>query len=63
MFINFIRNRHSLKIFIDLRWNNIGLLGGRALLEMLHTNKTLSRLELAGNNIPVDILKSLGMFF
>lgn len=49
-----------LYIFVDLRWNNVGLLGGRAILEMLQTNKTVSRLELAGNNIPSDILKSIG---
>ncbi|CAL1532646.1 unnamed protein product [Lymnaea stagnalis] len=44
---------------LDLRWNNCGLLGGRALLEMLQSNKTISRLELAGNNVPTDILKSI----
>ncbi|BFZ12757.1 hypothetical protein BsWGS_15796 [Bradybaena similaris] len=44
---------------LDLRWNNCGLLGGRALLEMLQSNKTLSRLELAGSNVPSDILKSI----
>lgn len=44
----------------DLRWNNIGLLGGRAFLEMLKSNKFLSRLELAGNNVPSDITKSIG---
>ena len=49
-------------IFVDLRWNNVGLLGGRAILEMLNTNKTLCRLELAGNNIPSDILKAIGKF-
>uniref|UniRef100_A0A8C4V573 Leucine rich repeat containing 45 n=1 Tax=Falco tinnunculus TaxID=100819 RepID=A0A8C4V573_FALTI len=42
-----------------LRWNNIGLLGGRALLNCLHSNKTLKRLELAGNNVPSDILKAV----
>ena len=45
----------------DLRWNNVGLLGGRAIVEMLQTNKTLTRIELAGNNIPADILKAIGM--
>lgn len=38
----------------------MGLLGGRALLEMLQSNKTLTRLELAGNNVPSDILKAIG---
>lgn len=50
----------TLVIFLDLRWNSVGLLGGRAILEMLKTNKTICRLELAGNNIPGDILKSIG---
>uniref|UniRef100_A0A8C2UDA6 Leucine rich repeat containing 45 n=1 Tax=Coturnix japonica TaxID=93934 RepID=A0A8C2UDA6_COTJA len=44
---------------IDLRWNNIGLLGGRALLNCLQSNKTLKKLELAGNNVPSDILKAV----
>ena len=44
-----------------MRWNNVGLLGGRAIVEMLQTNKTLTRIELAGNNIPADILKAIGM--
>lgn len=47
-------------LVLDLRWNSVGLLGGRAILEMLKTNKTICRLELAGNNIPGDILKSIG---
>ena len=43
-----------------MRWNNVGLLGGRAIVEMLQTNKILTRIELAGNNIPADILKAIG---
>ena len=49
-----------LPMFSDLRWNNVGLLGGRAIIEMLQTNKILTRIELAGNNIPADILKAIG---
>ncbi|KAH0629420.1 hypothetical protein JD844_011481 [Phrynosoma platyrhinos] len=44
---------------LDLRWNNIGLLGGRALLNCLHSNRALRQLELAGNNVPSDILKAV----
>lgn len=44
----------------DLRWNNIGLLGGRALLEAVQNNKSVVQLQLAGNNIPSDTLKALG---
>jgi len=44
----------------DLRWNNVGLVGGRALLAALDHNKTLTRLLLAGNNVPADVLRSIG---
>ena len=44
----------------DLRWNNVGLLGGRALLNALDYNKTLVKLELAGNTTPNDILRAIG---
>lgn len=44
----------------DLRWNNIGLLGGRALVNSLPRNRALWRLELAGNNIPGDVLRAVG---
>jgi len=46
----------------DLRWNNVGLVGGRALLAALDHNKTLTRLLLAGNNVPADVLRSLGVY-
>lgn len=50
-----------LVIFVlDLRWNSVGLLGGRVILEMLKINKTICRLELVGNNIFGDILKFIG---
>lgn len=32
------------------------------MLEMLQTNKTLTHLELAGNNIPSDVVKAIGEF-
>lgn len=44
----------------DLRWNNIGLLGGRALVSCLPSNRTLWRLELAGNSVPSDVLRAVG---
>ncbi|XP_033037523.1 leucine-rich repeat-containing protein 45 isoform X3 [Trachypithecus francoisi] len=43
----------------DLRWNNIGLLGGRALMNCLPSNRTLWRLDLAGNNVPGDVLRAV----
>lgn len=44
----------------DLRWNNLGLLGGRSLLEALQSNKSMVKLKVAGNNIPSDTLKAIG---
>ena len=49
-----------LPVLLDLRWNNMGLLGGRSLLEALQQNQTLVQLEMAGNNVPCDTLKALG---
>lgn len=43
-----------------MRWNSVGLLGGRVILEMLKINKMICRLELVGNNILGDILKFIG---
>lgn len=42
-----------------MRWNNIGLLGGRALVSSLPSNRTLWRLELAGNSVPSDVLRAV----
>lgn len=53
----------SLPVLTDLRWNNIGLLGGRSLLAALQKNKSIVKLEMAGNNIPSDTLKALGKSF
>uniref|UniRef100_A0A672P2K3 Leucine rich repeat containing 45 n=1 Tax=Sinocyclocheilus grahami TaxID=75366 RepID=A0A672P2K3_SINGR len=52
----------SYKCFIlcaDLRWNNIGLLGGRSVLEAMQQNRALIKLEMAGNNIPSDTLRAI----
>lgn len=49
----------SLNAFTDLRWNNIGLLGGRSLLKALQKNMDIVKLEMAGNNIPSDTLRAL----
>lgn len=54
-------NRVTTGFLPDLRWNNIGLLGGRALVNCLPSNRTLWRLDLAGNNIPGDVLRAVGM--
>ncbi|CAF1206875.1 unnamed protein product [Didymodactylos carnosus] len=43
----------------DLRWNNVGLIGGRALLAVCESNSTLTDIQLVGNNIPDDIMQSI----
>eukprot|EP01084_Bolivina_argentea_P258519 435859_1 len=50
---------------IDLRWNNLGLIGGECILQTLLTdinnnnNYTLTECLLSGNQIPVQILRSI----
>ena len=51
----------TLLVCADLRWNNVGLIGGRGLLSALEINRTLIKLELAGNGTPNDIQKSIGI--
>lgn len=41
----------------------MGGAGGKALLESLHHNKTLSKLSLIGNNIPNEVVAAIGMYF
>ena len=36
----------------DLRWNNCGLIGGRAFVDLLQWNQVLVELDLIGNEIP-----------
>lgn len=56
-----IINISSKRISIDLRWNNVGLIGGRAILSLCQSNSTLNDFQLIGNNIPEDIMQSIGM--
>ena len=58
----FQNRKFSLLTFEDLRWNNVGLIGGRALLVLCETNATIDDLQLIGNNIPEDIMQSIGIF-
>ncbi len=51
-----------LYLSIDLRWNNIGLVGSRALLASCQSNSTLSELHLVGNNIPDDIMENISKY-
>ena len=45
---------------VDLRWNNIGIIGGNSLLDLLKTNTTLSKIDLQGNHVPKEIIKAIG---
>ena len=44
----------------DLRWNNIGVLGGRKLLSALKGNISLVVLRVEGNSIPADVTEAIG---
>lgn len=44
----------------DLRWNNIGLIGARLILKALTRNKSILKLDISGNDIPLEIQKSVG---
>lgn len=44
---------------LDVRWNSMSTAGGKALLESLHHNKTLSKLNLIGNNIPNEVVAAI----
>lgn len=46
----------------DLCWNNLGVSGGKILLESLRSNRTLTRLSLTGNNITNDIISAIGRY-
>ncbi|KAI3647599.1 hypothetical protein MP228_007820 [Amoeboaphelidium protococcarum] len=44
---------------LDLRWNNIGLNGGKQLVKMFHHNYTLLQLQVDGSEMPDDIQQSI----
>ncbi len=48
-------------LYPDLRWNSLGVLGGRKLLNALRSNGSLRRMRVEGNNIPSDITEAIGM--
>ena len=51
---------NSLCLSLDLRWNNVGVLGGRKLLSALRSSGSLVGLRLEGNSIPSDIVEAIG---
>ena len=48
---------------LDLRWNNIGVIGGRALLSALTRNHTLLTLSVEGSNVPKDMVEAIGTIY
>ncbi len=46
-----------------MRWNNIGLVGGKGLLNALKKNHSLMQLQIAGNNIPDEIADAISTWF
>jgi chromosome segregation ATPase len=57
---NSLRANNTIK-YIDFRWNHAGIIGGRAIAEMLKYNKSLQKFELAGNEVQEDILANIEM--
>lgn len=47
---------------LDIRWNCVGLVGSKALLNSLKRNHTLQQLLIVGNNIPEDIVQSISRY-
>jgi Ran GTPase-activating protein (RanGAP) involved in mRNA processing and transport len=46
-------------IQLDLRWNTLGIIGGRHFADTLKWNTSLIELELTGNEIPEDITRNI----
>ena len=44
----------------DLRWNNIGIVGAKYLLDAFQFNRTLGKIDLNGNDIPEETRKAIG---
>ena len=47
----------------DLRWNNVGVAGGRALCDALRYNTTVTALELSGSDVMLETLQQIGTYF
>ncbi|KAJ3323547.1 Elongation of fatty acids protein 2 [Blyttiomyces sp. JEL0837] len=45
----------------DLRWNNVGLLGGRAALESIQNNFIVQEVDVSGNEVPDDITRAIAV--
>lgn len=50
-------NRQQLKK--DLRWNKVTAYGAKALLDLLHRNRTLTEIDLAGNDVPRELIEAI----
>ena len=60
LILNFARIKLRI-VYPDVRWNNIGPLGGQKFLDLLQSsNSNLSKLELQGNHIGKDQLMAIG---
>jgi hypothetical protein len=46
---------------IDLRWNNLGVIGGKALADSMKTNSSITTLDVAGCDVPDEILTTIEM--
>ncbi|KAJ3109086.1 Leucine-rich repeat-containing protein 45 [Phlyctochytrium planicorne] len=55
-----LRHNTTLKT-LDIRWNNAGIIGGRAFVEALKWNMVVTEIELVGNDIPDDVMRSISI--
>ena len=57
---NLIRMNSSIQV-LDLRWNELGTEGAKALIPGLEKNRTLIQLDLSGNKISEEVLTVIGI--
>ncbi|KAI9341817.1 hypothetical protein DFJ73DRAFT_536955 [Zopfochytrium polystomum] len=53
-----IKHNTSLR-HLDLRWNNAGLIGGRAFVDVLQWNMSILEVLLTGNEVPEEVMRSV----
>ena len=54
-----MKTNHDVFFNPDLRWNNAGLIGGRALVDLMRWNMVLEDIPLTGNEVPEDLSSAI----
>lgn len=57
--VNLIRSTRTIQK-LDLRWNDIGTDGMKALIPAIERNQSLIELEIAGNKVNLDVVNIIG---